>query len=210
FDEIEKAHPDVFNALLQILEDGRLTDGQGRTVDFRNTVLIMTSNVGTGGVAMRNGQLGFATRGPEEADSSQHERVKGELLGALRRTFKPEFLNRIDETIVFHGLDKKQLKQIVEKMLVDLRKRLSERSMTVELTDRATDWLVDHGFDREYGARPLRRLIQREIENVLAKKVLAREYEEGDRITVHLDGGRLAFERTPLANPVPVGETVAA
>ncbi len=210
FDEIEKAHPDVFNALLQILEDGRLTDGQGRTVDFRNTVLIMTSNVGTGSVVMKGGQLGFATQSGEVEFSGHEEKVKVELLGALKRAFRPEFLNRIDEIIVFHSLGREQLEQIVEKMLRNLRERLAGRSMTLELTDAARDWLVEHGFDRNYGARPLRRLIQREIENSLARKVLADEYKEGDRITVGVEEGHLAYQRTPGANPVPVHETVAA
>ncbi|MCL4369675.1 MAG: AAA family ATPase, partial [Chloroflexi bacterium] len=210
FDEIEKAHPDVFNALLQILEDGRLTDGQGRTVDFRNTVLIMTSNVGTGSVVMKGGQLGFATQSGEAEFSGHEEKVKVELLGALKRAFRPEFLNRIDEIIVFHSLGREQLEQIVEKMLRNLRERLAGRSMTLELTDAARDWLVEHGFDRNYGARPLRRLIQREIENSLARKVLADEYKEGDRITVGVEEGHLAYQRTPGANPVPVHETVAA
>ena len=210
FDEIEKAHPDVFNALLQILEDGRLTDGQGRTVDFRNTVLIMTSNVGTGNVVMKGGQLGFATQNAEQEYSGHEEKVKTELLGALKRAFRPEFLNRIDEIIVFHSLGREQLEQIVEKMLRNLRERLEERSMTLELTDAARDWLVEHGFDRNYGARPLRRLIQREIENSLARKVLAEECKEGDKITVDVEEGHLSYQRTPGVNPVPIHETVAA
>jgi ATP-dependent Clp protease ATP-binding subunit ClpC len=210
FDEIEKAHPDVFNALLQILEDGRLTDGQGRTVDFRNTVLIMTSNVGSGSMVMRSGQLGFATQSAEEGYSGHEDRVKAELLGALKRAFRPEFLNRIDEIIVFHSLGREQLEQIVEKMLRNLRERLAERSMSLELTEAARDWLVEHGFDRNYGARPLRRLIQREIENSLARKVLAGEYQDGDKVTVDVQDGHLAYRRTPGANPVPVRETVAA
>ncbi|MGI5837387.1 MAG: AAA family ATPase, partial [Chloroflexota bacterium] len=210
FDEIEKAHPDVFNALLQILEDGRLTDGQGRTVDFRNTVLIMTSNVGTGNAVMRGGQIGFATQNDEQEYSAHEERVKAEILGALKRTFRPEFLNRIDEIIVFHSLGREQLEQIVEKMLRDLRDRLAERSMTLELSDAAREWLVEHGFDRDYGARPLRRLIQREIENSLARSVLSQEFQEGDRITVDVENGRLAFRRTPGANPVKVQEPAVA
>jgi len=210
FDEVEKAHPDVFNALLQILEDGRLTDGQGRTVDFRNTVLIMTSNVGSANVVMRGGQIGFATQSAEEELSSHDQKLKTELLSALKRAFRPEFLNRIDEIIVFHSLSRDQLREIVEKMLRDLRQRLSERAMTLELTEEARDWLVDHGFERDYGARPLRRLIQREIENSLARKVLGREYEEGDQITVEVKDGRLAFSRKPGVNPVKVAESVAA
>jgi len=210
FDEVEKAHPDVFNALLQILEDGRLTDGQGRTVDFRNTVLIMTSNVGTGNAIMRGGQFGFATGNAEQEFSAHEQKVKTELLGTLKRTFRPEFLNRIDEIIVFHSLGREQLGEIVEKMLHDLRGRLDERSMTLELSGEAREWLVEHGFDRDYGARPLRRLIQREIENILARKVLSQEFQEGDRVTVAVEKDRLAFLRVPNANPIKVQETVAA
>ena len=209
FDEIEKAHPDVFNALLQILEDGRLTDGQGRTVDFRNTVIIMTSNVGTNSVTVRNGQLGFAVHGPGEGDQAREDAMKGELLAALRRTFRPEFLNRVDEVIVFHSLARDQLEQIVEKMLRDLRHRLADRSMSLELTEAARDWVVDNGFEREYGARPLRRLIQREIENALARKVLAREYQEGDLIVVDVQDGRPVFRRQPGTNQVKVPEEIA-
>ncbi|MCL4532196.1 MAG: AAA family ATPase, partial [Actinobacteria bacterium] len=209
FDEIEKAHPEVFNSLLQILEDGRLTDGQGRTVDFRNTVIIMTSNVGTNSVVVRNGQLGFAVHAPGEEDRAHEEAVKGELLAALRRTFRPEFLNRVDEVIVFHSLTRDQLEQIVEKMLRDLRHRLAERFMTLELTQPARDWVVDNGFEREYGARPLRRLIQREIENALARKVLAREYQEGDLIVVDVQDGHPVFRRKPGTNPVKLPEEIA-
>jgi ATP-dependent Clp protease ATP-binding subunit ClpC len=209
FDEIEKAHQDVFNALLQILEDGRLTDGQGRTVDFRNTVIIMTSNVGTNSVTVRNGQLGFAIHGPGEAQQAHDEKVKDELMVALRHTFRPEFLNRVDEVIVFHSLTRDQLEEIVEKMLRDLRTRLAERSMSLELTPPARDWLVANGFEREYGARPLRRLIQREIENGLAKRVLAREYQEGDHIVVDVDDRRLVFRREPCVAPVQVPEEIA-
>ena len=209
FDEIEKAHPEVFNALLQILEDGRLTDGQGRTVDFRNTVIIMTSNVGTNSLTVRNGQLGFAVHAPGEEDRAHEEAMKSELLAALRRTFRPEFLNRVDEVIVFHSLTRDHLEQIVEKMLRDLRHRLAERSMSLELTEAARDWVVANGFEREYGARPLRRLIQREIENALAKKVLAREYAEGDLIVVDVQDGRPVFRRKPGTNEVKVPEQIA-
>jgi ATP-dependent Clp protease ATP-binding subunit ClpC len=209
FDEIEKAHPDVFNVLLQILEDGRLTDGQGRTVDFRNTVIIMTSNVGTNSVAVRNGQLGFATHALGEEQQAHDEKVKGELMSALKRTFRPEFLNRVDEVIVFKSLTRNQLEQIVEKMLRDLRHRLSERSMSLELTQATRDWVVENGFEREYGARPLRRLIQREIENALARKVLAREYQEGDLIVVDVKDGRPVFRHKPGANPVKMPEQIA-
>ncbi|HEX9017392.1 MAG TPA: AAA family ATPase [Chloroflexota bacterium] len=209
FDEVEKAHPDVFNALLQILEDGRLTDGQGRTVDFRNTVIIMTSNIGTSATLMRGGQLGFATHRPGEEAKVHDQTVKDELMGALRRSFRPEFLNRIDEIIVFHSLSREQLEEIVEKMLRELRGRLSERSMTLELTEPARNWLVEHGFEREYGARPLRRLIQREIENVLAKKVLAHEYEDGDQIIVDVKEGKPVFRKRPGASRMKLPEQIA-
>ncbi len=209
FDEVEKAHPDVFNALLQILEDGRLTDGQGRTVDFRNTVIIMTSNIGTSSTLMRGGQIGFATHKPGEEAKAHDLAVKDELMAALRRSFRPEFLNRIDDIIVFHSLSRDQLEAIVEKMLRDLRGRLSERSMTLDLTEAARNWLVENGFEREYGARPLRRLIQREIENVLARKVLAHEYGDGDQIVVDVKDGRPVFRKKPGANRMKLPEQIA-
>jgi ATP-dependent Clp protease ATP-binding subunit ClpC len=175
FDEIEKAHPEVFNALLQILDDGRLTDGHGRTVDFRNTVIIMTSNVGsTRAYERRRDSLGFAT----SAEVREEEQIERRLREELKRTFRPEFLNRIDEVIIFHRLPETSLYLVVDKMLGDLRSRLSERGLSLELSDAARVWLVKNGYDEAYGARPLRRLIQKEIENELARQVLREEFDQ--------------------------------
>ena len=177
FDEIEKAHPDVFNVLLQILEDGRLTDGQGRTVDFRNTVIIMTSNLGT--EALGRQPFGF------RPDSQNEIRELRESVdAALKRAFRPEFLNRIDETIVFDPLNREQIVQIVELMVNDVKKRLVERDVTFELTREAAAWLAKEGFDPVYGARPLRRVIQRHLENPLARSVLSGELEAGAHLVV--------------------------
>jgi len=185
FDEVEKAHPEVWSALLQILDDGRLTDGHGRTVDFRNAVIIMTSNVGSiEAYSKRRDTLGFQVDGASSAEAAADQAIEKRLRAALRETFRPEFLNRIDEIIVFHRLRKESLLAIVEKMLGDLRGRLAERKLTLELSDTAREWLVTNGFDAEYGARPLRRLIQRQVENPLAKQVLAGEYSEGDVVLV--------------------------
>jgi len=163
FDEIEKAHPDVFNVMLQILDDGRLTDGHGRTVDFKNSVVIMTSNIGS--------QVILGYRGG--ADAEAYDAMKREVLEAMRAHFRPEFLNRIDEIVVFHGLSRQQLSQIVEIQLGRLRQRLAERKITLELTDAARDHFASTGYDPAYGARPLKRLLQKEIETTLARKILA-------------------------------------
>jgi ATP-dependent Clp protease ATP-binding subunit ClpC len=206
FDEVEKAHPEVFNALLQILDDGRLTDGHGRTVDFRNTVVIMTSNVGTAGLSLQSGPLGFRPGGAADKDAKQAE-MKDKILEALKRAFRPEFLNRIEEIIVFNRLDREQLRAVVEKMLRELRQRLDERQVGLELTDAAKDWLLEHGYDEVYGARPLRRLIQREVENTLARRSLAKEVGPGDRITVDLTGegsrAKLDFHVEHAVQPQP-------
>jgi ATP-dependent Clp protease ATP-binding subunit ClpC len=206
FDEVEKAHPEVFNALLQILDDGRLTDGHGRTVDFRNTVIIMTSNVGsTRAYEKRRDTLGFGT----SAEVREDEQIERRLKEELKRTFRPEFLNRIDEVIVFHRLPEASLFRVVDKMLDELRVRLSERQLTLELTDEARGWLVKNGYDEAYGARPLRRLIQKEVENALARRVLGSEFTGGERIMVTVDEDRLAFERlAPALEESPVAETV--
>ncbi len=188
FDEIEKAHPDVFNVLLQILEDGRLTDGQGRTVDFRNTVIIMTSNLGTAEASRQ--QLGFRRDGDRPVD---YERLKDSVFEALKRTFRPEFLNRIDEIIVFKPLDHEQIVKIVELMLREVQKRLADRNITFELTQEAKDWLVQEGFDPVYGARPLRRAVQRYVENALAKGILSGQFKEGDHVVVGVENGVLQF-----------------
>jgi ATP-dependent Clp protease ATP-binding subunit ClpC len=202
FDEVEKAHPEVFNALLQILEDGRLTDGHGRTVDFRNTVVIMTSNVGsTRAYEKRRDTLGFST----SAEVREEEQIERRLKDELKKTFRPEFLNRIDEVIVFHRLPESSLYRVVDKMLGDLRERLQERSLRLELSEAARAWLVKNGYDEAYGARPLRRLIQREVENALARQVLSGSLPEGGLVVVDVVDDRLSFTTNPA--PVPVEET---
>ena len=189
FDEIEKAHPDVFNALLQILDDGRLTDGHGRTVDFKNTVIIMTSNVGS--------QLILGYRGGDDAEA--YERMKGDVLDALRNEFRPEFLNRVDEIVVFHSLSRDHLKQIVEIQLGHLRERLAERQITLELTESAKEYFAQTGYDPTYGARPLKRLLQKEIETNLGRKIIAGEVAENAHVIVDYDHHDLTFTTAPVA-----------
>ena len=189
FDEIEKAHPDAFNMLLQILEDGRLTDGHGRTVDFRNTLVIMTSNLGTSEAGRRS--AGFVTARSQEDSARLHASVKD----ALRRTFRPEFLNRLDETIVFEPLTSGQVRQIVELLLGDVQERLTEHGITVTLTDAAKDWLAEAGFDRAFGARPLRRAIQQHIENTLSRGIIVGEYIAGDAVRVDAGEDGLALSK---------------
>ncbi len=190
FDEIEKAHPDVFNILLQILEDGRLTDGQGRTVDFKNTLLIMTSNAGSAQI-----QEWVAAGLP-------WEQVKEQAIELLRGTFRPEFLNRIDEIVVFHPLTREHLKQIVELELAAVQRRLADRHITLEVTDEAKAYLGREGYDPVFGARPLRRTIQREVENALARLVLAGEVRDGDTVRIDIGSQGLRFERV---GPAPDG-----
>ena len=170
FDEIEKAHSDVFNVLLQLLDDGRLTDGHGRTVDFKNTVVIMTSNLA--------GQVIQSYRGRD------YEKMKEQCLEILRQSFRPEFLNRVDEIVVFHSLEKAELRQIVDIQLGRLRNRLEERKIQLELTDKARDYFAEHGYDPNFGARPLRRMIQRELETALGRKLIAGEVADGSKVEV--------------------------
>jgi ATP-dependent Clp protease ATP-binding subunit ClpC len=179
-DEIEKAHPDVFNILLQILEDGKLTDAQGRKVDFRNTIVIMTSNIGAAQIS-KNQTLGFSI-GDEQGLS--YDEMKERVMGELKKVFRPELLNRIDEVIVFHKLAKEEIKVIVELMLKRLRDQMGAHSAEISLTDEAKDLLVDKGYDPTMGARPLRRAIQRFIEDPLADFVLGREITAGSTILV--------------------------
>jgi ATP-dependent Clp protease ATP-binding subunit ClpC len=193
FDEVEKAHPEVFNVLLQVLEDGRLTDAQGRTVDFRNTVLIMTSNVGAHEI-QRSTAIGFRKTEDEKSD---YEQMKSKVMDELRRTFRPEFLNRIDEIIVFHSLTRDDIKKIVDIMLREIQSELKERDMKLVVTDAAKEFLVDKGFDREYGARPLRRAIQRYIENPLSEEVLMGHFKEGQVIHADLQDGEIVFRNDP-------------
>ena len=182
FDEIEKAHPDVFNALLQILEDGRMTDGQGRTVDFKNTVIIMTSNLGSQYI--------------QELAAKDRKEMERLVTAVLREAFKPEFLNRIDETIIFNNLGREEIKSIVEIQLRRLRKNLANRKISLELSERAEALIADKGYDPVYGARPLKRTIQRLIQDPLAVKILAGEFKEGDRVKVDTDGDELIFNRS--------------
>jgi len=191
FDEIEKAHPDLFNVLLQVLEDGRLTDGQGRTVDFRNTVIIMTSNLGTS--SDTRGRFGFVTGRAE--DDGQRQLRQEQVEKALREAFRPEFLNRIDEIIVFDPLTRIELKQIIELMLNEVRKRLADRNVEFDVTEAAREELVKEGFDPVYGARPLRRTIQRRVENPLARHILAGEFVEGDVVRVDFVDGEFRFDK---------------
>ena len=195
FDEIEKAHPDVFNILLQILEDGRLTDGHGRTVDFRNTVIIMTSNLGTGYLSRQG--VGFNTTG--QSAQGEKERLEKSVHDALKQAFRPEFLNRIDETIIFHPLTREQIVQVVGLMVQDVAERLAEQGITFELTQAAADWLAEEGFDPVYGARPLRRAIQRSLENRLSRGILSGEFRSGDHLIVNTEDGNLAVTRAEVA-----------
>jgi ATP-dependent Clp protease ATP-binding subunit ClpC len=180
-DEIEKAHPDVFNILLQILEDGRLTDSQGRTVDFRHAIVIMTSNIGASEIA-RNTPLGFAVS--DDETGMTYDDMKLRVMGELKKVFRPEFLNRIDDVIVFHKLQKDEIKTIVELLLRRIRASLAERELQLELSDEAKDLLVDKGWDPSMGARPLRRAIQRYIEDPLADFVLRAELMPGGTVMV--------------------------
>ena len=189
FDEIEKAHHDVFNVMLQILDDGRLTDGHGRTVDFKNAVVIMTSNIGS--------QLILSYRGGDDPES--YERMKAEVLEALRQHFRPEFLNRVDEMVVFHSLTREQLKQIIAIQLGRLRARLAERKIEIELTDAALEHFAHAGYDPVYGARPLKRLLQKELETNLGRKIVAGEIHDSTRVVVDYQGGALRVTSQPVA-----------
>jgi ATP-dependent Clp protease ATP-binding subunit ClpC len=200
-DEIEKAHPKVFNTLLQILDDGRLTDGQGHTVNFKNTVIIMTSNAGSE-VIKRESQLGFTTRKDKATTQKQnYEDMKKKVTDDIKKLFRPEFLNRLDDIIVFHELTEAQLGKIVDLMVQDLQKRLAERKVGLELTDKAKLWLAKEGYDPVYGARPLRRAIERYVENPLSSKMLRGELKEGDTVKVDLgkEGKELTFKTKAAA-----------
>lgn len=188
FDEIEKAHPDVFNMLLQILDDGRLTDSKGRTVDFKNTVIIMTSNVGASDIK-RFKKLGFDAGG----ESAEYDGMKDKLTDALKKEFKPEFLNRVDEIIVFHHLDPSLNRQIVKLMIDALAKRLSEKDILIEVTDAAVTYIAEKGYDSEYGARPLRRILQKEIEDKLSEEILQNNVKIGEHITIDCNAGKIVF-----------------
>jgi len=197
-DEIEKAHPDVFNILLQILDDGRLTDSQGRTVDFKNTILIMTSNLGSDLVTRRGAALGFAGD-QASAENSQERALQEQLLRRLRESFRPEFLNRIDEIIIFRELDQTELRQITELLLEDTRRRLHAQHVTVRFTPAAVDWIAEHGFQPEFGARPMRRTIQREVDNQLSRMLLEGQVTSGQEVMVDVAEGHLTFRTLQYA-----------
>lgn len=191
FDEIEKAHPEVFNILLQILEDGALTDSHGRKVDFKNTVIIMTSNVGANYIKKQS-QLGFAA---EEDEAAEYDNMKDNVMTRLRKTFRPEFLNRLDETIVFHSLNKEHISKIIEIMIRELQDRLDQKDIKIEISKKAKSKLVDEGYDAEFGARPLRRAIQRLVENKLSEHILSGDIGEGDKVNVDQKEDKLVFNK---------------
>jgi len=207
FDEIEKAHPEVWNTLLQVLEDGRLTDGQGHIVDFRNTVIIMTSNIGTE-FAQKGATLGFQTKRSE--DDKRLEKEFAEVEESLKRTFRPEFLNRIDEVIIFHVLNREQIKLIVDLQMKEIADRLKEHQIEIELTEAARAWLAKEGYDPQFGARPLRRMLQRKVESPLSRKLLEKKFKEGDCVIVDADekeGVVFRKKETQPAEPAIVMET---
>jgi ATP-dependent Clp protease ATP-binding subunit ClpB len=181
-DEVEKAHPDVFNVLLQVLDDGRLTDGQGRTVDFRNTVIVMTSNLGSNLIQ-------------EMAGEENYDAMKNAIMDVVGTHFRPEFVNRIDDLVVFHPLGREHIRKIVDIQLGYLHDRLAERDISIDLSDAARDKLADAGFDPVYGARPLKRAIQQQVENPLAQEILRGKFKPGDVIEVAVDEDHLDFHR---------------
>ncbi len=196
-DEVEKAHPEVFNSLLQIMDDGRLTDGQGRTVDFKNTVVIMTSTAGSTDLK-RAAQIGFLQpRGENERDE-QHEAMRSKAMEGLKRMFRPEFINRIDQVVVFHALGKEELNQILDLLLLQVRGRLSEQKISLEISDEVRDLLLKEGFSEEYGARPLRRTLQTYVDDILADAVLAGELGAGQTARLVLHDGQVVLEAQPV------------
>ncbi len=198
FDEIEKAHPDVFNTLLQILEDGRLTDAEGRTVDFKNTVLIMTSNLGT--ADLRKASIGFAKTG----EAVTYEKMKEKVHDALKAHFRPEFLNRIDEVVVFHELSKEEVMEIVDLLTRRVREQLEGQGLGFELTLDAKRKLAEEGYDPALGARPLRRAIQRLVEQPLSERILQKEFSAGETIIVDVEEDEIVFRAIAKLEPPPV------
>jgi ATP-dependent Clp protease ATP-binding subunit ClpC len=196
-DEIEKAHSDVFNILLQILEDGRLTDSKGRTVDFRNTVVVMTANVGAHAITQKK-HLGFDT---EEEDERDYERMRENVLEELKRSFKPEFLNRIDETIVFTQLNRENILEIADLMLGAISTRLRERGIELRYSDEAKELMAQEGFDPIYGARPLRRTIQRRVEDSLSEEILSGRISLGETVCMDVKEDKLVFTAVHVPEP---------
>jgi ATP-dependent Clp protease ATP-binding subunit ClpC len=200
FDEVEKAHPDVFNALLQILEDGRLTDAQGRSVDFKNTVLIMTSNLGTGD--LRKSTVGFS----KTSEAVTYEIMKRKVNDALKAHFKPEFLNRIDDVIVFHELSKEEVTEIVDLMVMRIAKQLESMGIGIVLTQAAKELIADKGYDPTLGARPLRRALQRFVEDPLSERLLWKEFRVGETVVVDAADGEITFRTVEGFEPAPTIE----
>ena len=196
-DEIEKAHPDVFNLLLQVLDDGRLTDGQGRTVDFRNTVIIMTSNLGSEHMSS-NAPLGFASG---DAEATQRD-IKQKVMGRLREFMRPEFLNRIDDTLLFNPLTRDQLREIVSMQLQDSEERLAAQDITLEVDEAAQDWIAEAGYEPAYGARPLRRVIQRTLDDQIADLLVAEAVEAGDTVQVTVEEDELVAKPKKSQKPI--------
>ena len=190
FDEVEKAHPDVFNVLLQVLDDGHITDSTGRVIDFKNTIIIMTSNAGAENIVSPK-SLGFSSG---QTEQQNHEEMKGKVMDEVKRIFKPEFINRIDDIVVFHVLGKEQIAQIVDIMIANVNKRIMEQmKLSIELDDAARQWLVDKGYDSKYGARPLRRTIQNEVEDVLAERILMGKVHAGNKVKITVKDNKLNF-----------------
>ena len=199
FDEVEKAHPDVFNLLLQILEDGRLTDSQGRVVDFKNTIIVMTSNLGAHDLFNRK-KLGFGTT--EDNGLSNQEEIRSTVLSQLKKAFRPEFLNRVDETIVFHQLDREHIKEIARGMLGTVTKRVSGLGIELSVDDSALELIAAEGFDPVYGARPLRRAIQSQLEDAVAERMLDGRIKAGNTVRVSAADGKMEFEPVVAAAEV--------
>ncbi|NER25949.1 MAG: AAA domain-containing protein, partial [Symploca sp. SIO1C2] len=191
-DEVEKAHRDVFNILLQVLDDGRITDSQGRTIDFRNTIIVMTSNIGSEHILSVAG------------DDTQYDKMRKLVTNALRSHFRPEFLNRVDDIMIFHTLTRKELREIVVIQLKRVERLLAEQKISLEMSAKAQDYLADIGYDPVYGARPLKRAIQRELENAIATKILENTFIEGDTIVIDCEENALTFtKKAPLNLPEP-------
>jgi ATP-dependent Clp protease ATP-binding subunit ClpC len=201
FDEIEKAHPEAFNMLLQIMEDGHLSDAKGKRVDFRNAILILTSNVGAD-LINRETSLGFnMPRDEARSEAERYEKMKEKVTEELKRTFRPEFLNRVDGTMVFHALNREEIKQIVDLELDKVRERLVEQQLTLEVTEEAKDYLADEGYDPNFGARPLRRVIQNKVEDALSEGILATTFQVGDTVRVDYQDGEITMEAIAHAEP---------
>jgi len=202
-DEIEKAHPDVFNILLQVMEDGRLTDSQGRIVDFKNTVIIMTSNIGAAQISGGDG-IGFRSARKVDEDARAYEGMKNRVIEEMKKVFRPEFLNRVDEVMVFHSLTSQQILQIVDLMLNRVGVQLKAQGMSIEASDDVKEVLTKEGFDPAFGARPLRRAVQRVIEDPLSEEILLGRFSDGDTIQAELEDGKVIFKKAEKIEPAAV------